>query len=85
MLMGRTVDISETGIAAMLRMEVPLGEVVQLEFTLPLGQVEVAALVRQQHAFRYGFQFVEQGPVRELIARTCRDLSLEQFFDDLSH
>jgi len=84
MLLGRTVDISETGIAAMLKMEVPLGEVVQLEFTLPLGQVEVAALVRQRNAFRYGLQFVEQGPARELIARTCRDLSLEQFFDDLT-
>ena len=79
---GRTVDLSESGIAAMLKMEVPLGEVVQLEFTLPLGQVEIGALVRQQQAFRYGFQFVEQGPARELIARTCRDLSLEQLLND---
>jgi len=79
---GRTVDLSESGMAALLKMEVPLGEVVQLEFTLPLGLVEVAALVRQQLAFRYGFQFVEQGPARELIVRTCRDLSLEQLLDD---
>ena len=34
---GHTVDISESGISAMLREEVPLGEIVRLEFTLPLG------------------------------------------------
>ena len=56
---GDTVDISESGISAMLREEVPVGEVVRLEFTLPLGDVEVLALVRQRSAFRYGFQFVE--------------------------
>ena len=43
----------------MLREEVPVGEVVRLEFELPLGRVEVLALVRQRSAFRYGFQFVE--------------------------
>jgi hypothetical protein len=42
---GATVDISESGISAMLRVEVPLGEVVRLEFTLPLGDVEVLAMV----------------------------------------
>ena len=49
---GRTVDISESGISAMLRVEVPLGEVVRLEFTLPLGDVEILAMVRQRIAFR---------------------------------
>jgi len=38
MLKGHTVDISESGISAMLKMiEVPLGEVVELDFTLPFG------------------------------------------------
>jgi hypothetical protein len=53
------VDISEPGISAMLRVEVPLGEVVGLELTLSLGDVEVLALVRQRNAFRYGFHFVD--------------------------
>ena len=56
---GHTVDISESGISAMLRVEVPVGEVVRLEFQLPLGDVDVLALVRQRSAFRYGFQFVD--------------------------
>ena len=36
-LKGRTVDISESGIAAMLTVEAPFGEVVELNFTLPFG------------------------------------------------
>jgi c-di-GMP-binding flagellar brake protein YcgR len=75
---GHTVDISESGISAMLRVEVPIGEVVRLEFSLPLGPVEVHALVRQRSAFRYGFQFVESISAQEVIARTCRQLAMEQ-------
>jgi c-di-GMP-binding flagellar brake protein YcgR len=77
-LKGRTVDISESGIAAMVKMEVPLNELVQLDLTLPEGSVEIEALVRQRNAFRYGFQFVEQGPPRERIRWTCRRLAREQ-------
>jgi hypothetical protein len=75
---GYTVDISESGIGAMLREEVPLNEVVRLEFTLPLGPVEVHALVRQRNAFRYGFQFLESDSAHDLIAQTCRELAVEQ-------
>jgi hypothetical protein len=75
---GHTVDLSESGVSAMLRVEVPLGEVVRLEFALPLGPVEVHALVRQRNAFRYGFQFVEASSAQDVIGRTCRQLALEQ-------
>lgn len=75
---GRTGDISESGISAMLRVEVPLGEVVRLEFTLPLGDVEVLATVRQRTAFRYGFQFIDAVSAGDVIAVTCRELSVEQ-------
>lgn len=75
---GHTVDISESGISAMLRVEVPLGEVVRLEFELPFGPVEVHALVRQRSAFRYGFQFVESSSAQEVIGRTCRELAMEE-------
>lgn len=77
MVRGRTVDISESGISAMLRVEVPVGEVVRLEFKLPLGDVDVLALVRQRNAFRYGFQFVEINSRQDIIARTCRELSMD--------
>ena len=75
---GHTVDMSESGISAMLRVEVPIGEVVRLEFTLPLGAVEIHALVRQRNAFRYGLQFVESSTAQEVIGRTCRELAMEE-------
>jgi hypothetical protein len=51
--------------------------VVRLEFTLPLGEVEVHAVVRQRNAFRYGFQFLESSPAQDTIGRTCRRLAVE--------
>ena len=75
---GHTVDLSESGISAMLRTEIPVGEVVRLEFSLPLGEVEVFALVRQRNAFRYGFQFVDTGANQSVLERTCRQLAVEE-------
>jgi len=78
MLKGHTVDISESGISAMLRMEVPLGEVVELDFALPFGPVTIYAAARQRNAFRYGFQFLESNAVNKVIRSTCRQLAVEQ-------
>jgi hypothetical protein len=78
MLKGRTVDISESGIAAMLTIEVPLDELVELGFMLPGSPVTIGARVRQRNAFRYGFEFVDSEPEHELIRRTCRDLAMDQ-------
>jgi|SRR5580692_7666687 hypothetical protein len=75
---GHSVDISESGLSAMLRVEVPVGEVVRLELTLPEGDVEALAMVRQRNAFRYGFQFVEAGSAQDVIGRTCRQLAVAQ-------
>jgi hypothetical protein len=75
-LKGRSVDLSESGIAAMLLIEVPLGEVVELKFTLPSGPVTIYASARQRNAFRYGFGFVDTVP--EVIRRTCQELAVEQ-------
>ncbi len=73
---GHSADISESGISAMLRIEVPVGEVVRLELTLPMGEVEALAMVRQRNAFRYGFQFVEatssQDIIRTHLPPACR-------------
>ena len=77
-LKGHTVDISESGISAMLRIEVPLGEVVELDFYLPLGPIKIYAVVRQRNAFRYGFQFVESSAAHEIIQSTCRQLAVER-------
>lgn len=75
---GHTVDISESGISAMLREEIRLDEIVRLEFALPDGEIEIHATVRQRNAFRYGFQFLELDGPHQLIRRTCRELAIEQ-------
>jgi hypothetical protein len=77
-LKGHCVDLSESGIAAMLPIEVPLGENVDLSFALPSGPVTIHAIVRKKNAFRYGFEFVDSDSMHELIRRTCRDLAVDQ-------
>ncbi len=77
-LTGRTVDISESGIAALLRIEVPLGELVELEFNLPFGPVGIYAIARQRNAFRYGFQFAESEAIHRSIRETCSHLEIER-------
>lgn len=75
---GHSVDISESGISAILRDEVPLGAVVRLEFAVPTGEVEIHALARQRNAFRYGFEFLEAISQMEIIQRACRQLAVAQ-------
>ncbi len=72
------MDLSQSGIAAMMRVEVRVGAVVRLEFSVPSGDIEIHAVVRQKSAFRYGFQFLESSSSRDLIGRTCRDLAMKR-------
>lgn len=79
LLKGRTMDISETGIAAVLGDDVPVGEVVKLNLTLPSGPVTISATVRQRSSFfRYGFEFIESNSVREILQSACRQLAVQQ-------
>jgi hypothetical protein len=75
---GHTVDISERGISALFAVEVPVGEVVRLEFSLPMGDIETHALVCHRSAFRYGLQFVESSGEPDVISRTCGQLAMEE-------
>ncbi|MGA8502869.1 MAG: PilZ domain-containing protein [Candidatus Sulfotelmatobacter sp.] len=77
-LAGRTVDISESGISAILKIEVPLSEIVELGFMVPIGRVNIPAMVRQRDAFRYGFQFIGSDAAKDVIRSTCRQLAVEQ-------
>lgn len=79
LLQGRTVDLSELGISAILPLELPLGELVELDFTLPFGRVTIYAVVRQRSAFRYGFQFAESSFAEDIIRPTCRVLAMQQY------
>jgi hypothetical protein len=78
LLKGRTVDISESGVATILTIEPPLGEIVELNFTLPSGPVTILATVRQRNAFRYGLEFVDSEWLHLVIRRTCRDLAVKE-------
>lgn len=75
---GHSVDISVSGISAMLREEVPVGEVVRLEFSVPTGDIAIHAMVRHRSAFRYGFEFLEAISQLQIIARACRQLAMAQ-------
>ena len=77
-LKGYTVDMSESGVSAILKLEVSVGEMVELQFTLPFGPVRVYAIVRQRNAFRYGFQFVDSESALYAVKTACRSLELEQ-------
>jgi PilZ domain len=79
-LQGYTLDISETGVSAMLTLDLPVGEVVELEFELPPGPVAICALVRNKIAFRYGFHFVEPDPEGAITA-ACSQLAAQQGSD----
>jgi len=57
---GRSLDVGEGGLAAVLAGEVRPGEVVGVEFKLPqaIEVVEAKAMVRYQNPMRCGLQFV---------------------------
>jgi hypothetical protein len=55
-----SVEMSESGMSAILPVEVPLGETVGLRISFPLGSVEQGAVVRSRNAFRHGFEFSDR-------------------------
>jgi hypothetical protein len=78
-LKGRTLDISEVGIGAVLGEDIPLEEVVKLHIALPTGAVAACARVRQRSSFfRYGFEFIEPNSIKEILQYTCRQLAVQE-------
>lgn len=82
LIKGHTVDLSESGISALLPLELPLDELVELDFTLPFGRAVIYAVVRQRSAFRYGFQFAESNFIKDIVHPTCRVLAMQQYVSD---
>jgi hypothetical protein len=80
-LTGHSMEISEYGMSAILVIEVPVGEVIQLEFKLPTGTAKVLAFVRNRTAFRYGFEFVRPNQAQELIKSACAVLTRSEAVD----
>jgi c-di-GMP-binding flagellar brake protein YcgR len=78
---GRSLDISEAGIAGVFVTEWDVGAPVRLEFLVPVtsSPVRVGGVVRSHSGYRYGFEFADLSPEqREIISKTCRTLALLQ-------
>ena len=76
---GRSLNISEAGIAGVFVTVWDVGAPVRLEFSVPVtsNPVRVGAVVRSRSGYRYGFEFVDLSPEqREIINKTCRTLAL---------
>jgi PilZ domain-containing protein len=76
-LHGRTKDLGEGGLGATIPGDIGIGEVVELEFQLPLSHepLSLQAEVRYRQGFQYGFRFLHPTEKhRELIRRATRDL-----------
>ncbi|MGC2695317.1 MAG: PilZ domain-containing protein [Candidatus Angelobacter sp.] len=76
-LYGRTKDLGEGGLGATIPGSINIGEVVDLEFQLPVGNgpLILKSEVRYRQGFQYGFKFLHAtDKQRELIRRSTRDL-----------
>ena len=74
-LRGRSLNISEAGIAGVFVTVWDLGAPVHLEFSVPVtsSPLRVGGVLRSHSGYRYGFEFVDLGPdQREIISKTCR-------------
>jgi PilZ domain len=58
LLPGRTHDISESGMAAILPVELREGQEVELQIRLRSGTQIIRAIVRYRNVFHHGFEFV---------------------------
>jgi len=62
-IQGRVVDISRAGVSAVIAAELPIGEVLELQFALPhataAAGVRVEAAVRSRESYRYNMEFVQ--------------------------
>ena len=69
---GRSTAVGQEGIGATLTGEMEIGEVVGLEFNVPLSPhpVKLRAIVRYKNGFQYGFEFLAMdGNQRQALQR----------------
>ena len=62
---GRTLDISESGLSAILAVQLYVGATVELEVKLPMAVATTRAVVRNHNVFRHGFEFLQ--PLHEVL------------------
>lgn len=62
---GRTLDISESGMSAILAVQLQLGATVELKIKLPMALATTRVVVRSRNVFRPGFEFLQ--PLRDVV------------------
>lgn len=62
---GRTLDISESGMSAILAVRLEIGAIVELKIKLPMALATTRAVVRSRNVFRHGFEFLQ--PLRDVV------------------
>jgi c-di-GMP-binding flagellar brake protein YcgR len=75
---SRTLDISESGIAAIFNMSWDLGARAALQFAIPPAHdiLQIDAVVRSRAGTRYGFEFVKlTDDARVAVQNACQLLS----------
>jgi hypothetical protein len=75
---GRSTELGQDGIGATLTGELETGEIVSLEFPLPLSPypLKVRAIVRYRQGLRYGFEFLTlSDDQRNMLHRVCEVLA----------
>jgi hypothetical protein len=75
LILGRTVDVSESGIPAIIPLDMLVGQAVEVDFLLDGELIEVQAMVKNKSAFRNGFEFVLGYKEHEIITRGCKALA----------
>jgi hypothetical protein len=68
---GRTLDISESGISAILPVELRMGGTVELRIKLPIAVATVRGVVRSRNILRHGFEFLQ--PMHDLVSHAAAD------------
>jgi len=77
-LWGRTNEIGQDGVGATLSGELAVGEVVSMDFPIPVSpyHLKVRAIVRYSAGLRCGFEFlIVTEEQRETLRRVCEVLS----------
>jgi hypothetical protein len=77
-LWGRSNEIAEDGIGGTLTGALEVGEVVSMEFALPLTvePLKLRAVVRYRSGLRHGFEFLAlTAKQRDTLRRVCEMLS----------
>lgn len=75
---GRSFELGQNGLGAMLAGEISPGEVVTLELALPASEtpLKLRAVVRYRDGLRHGFEFLGRDESQqEVIRQTCELLA----------